>query len=103
MKHFIIAVIIAPAFLVIIAAHDAIAQQPNCAPLRTMQTFLETGKYNERRMFSSEIREGASIEFYMNANTQTWSMLLASPMQSCMIISGRGMKFDNPPPSGKPI
>jgi hypothetical protein len=82
-------------------AVPAAAQGMVCAPGRALQEGLEINKYKEKRMFSAVIGPGGTVEFYLNAKTQTWTWFVVGPIQSCIISGGKGVTFDKPEPSGE--
>lgn len=72
----------------------AAAQTPQCAPVDEMAKDLAKS-YGERLRIVLRAAQGVMMVFE-NQDTGTWTMVASGPVNSCIVIVGKGVTIEAP-------
>lgn len=77
------------AFFAVASCTPALAQTPECAPAEPIAEYLET-EYGEEIAAYGLTSNGAVLEFGVNNQTGTWTLILRRGDMRCPIDAGQG-------------
>lgn len=59
-----------------------------CAPAEVLLKALTDGRYQEKALIQGSMGEGKVLRWYVNTETQTWTLVLLSGKAACILASG---------------
>ena len=78
--------------LALLAAPATAQPDPVCGPADAVARGLHQ-RYGEARVWSGEGDNGARLELWVSADTDTWTLIAAGKARRCLIKSGTGNSF----------
>lgn len=81
--------------IALLTATPALSEQMQCASVDQAYTTL-TEQYGEARVVAGYTESGATLEFWLNPNGQSWTVILVVQDKACIVADGKDWTFDVP-------